>query len=152
MVTSVSTVPAVQRAFVTAVDAEVPTGVSVHRAWPGPDATPKMVFLTDVDWQFTEEAAIKAGRRFRNESYDANFEVWVLAESASPITAGDTLDELFTIYNAVEEAVVKAGSTVQAVDGLVSVTCSPSLVDVVTFNKGWGAAMRARLSVTARLT
>ena len=153
--TSTTTVAAVQAAFVTAARLEVPGGVTVWRAWPGQQATQKMVFFTDVEWTTTEDAVMKAGRRYRNESYDANFQVWNLQPGDPPDDPGDDITATYAIYNACEEVVVEASSSVRSVAGVVNVVCQPvRLSEPLAFVElgGWGFALDARLSVTARLT
>lgn len=150
-VTTVSTVSAVQAAFVTAAATEVPSGVTVWRTWPGQRATQRMVFFTDVDWASTEDATMKAGRRYRDESYDANFEIWHLVSGDSEGGA-TAIDDVLAIYNACEEVVVKSGSTVRSVAGVINVTCEPVRLEPIEVDTGWGVVMTARLSVTARLT
>lgn len=149
--TATTTVAAVQAAFVTAATAEVPAGVTVWRTWPGQSATQRMVFFTEAEWTGTDEAAIKTGRRWRDESYDLNLEIWHL-EQGSPDGGATAIDDVLAIYNACEEAVVKAGSTVRTVDGVVSVVCQPVRMEPIEVGTGWGVVMTARLAVEARLT
>lgn len=149
--TSTSTVSPVQAAFVTAASSEVPSGVTVWRMWPGPRATVRMVFFTDVSWVDTEDALIKTGRRHRDEEYQANFEIWQLV-TAEPDGGGDVVDDVFAIYDACEEAVVKDNSTVRAVDGVLNVVCQPVRLEPLEFETGWGVVLTAGLNVTARLS
>ena len=149
--TTTTTVSAVQAAFVTAASAEVPAGVKVSRVWPGADATRRMVFFTDTDWSVMEDALIKAGRRFRNEEYDANLEIWSFPEDGPADGAGAT-DDVLEIFTACEEVVVKDGSAVRSVAGLVNATFQPVRMEPVTFEKAWAMVLTARLSVSARLT
>ena len=149
--TTTTTVSAVQAAFVTAASAQVPNGVTVSRVWPGADATRRMVFFTDTDWSATDDAALKTGRRFRDEEYSANFEVWSFPEDG-PADGARATDDVLDIYNACEEVVVKANSTVRSVAGVTHVECQPIRMEPVTFEKAWAMVLTARLSVTARLT
>lgn len=149
--TTTTTVSAVQAAFVTAAKLEVPSGVTVHRVWPGADATRRMVFFTDVDWTLTDDALIKAGRRFRNEEYSANFEIWSFPEDG-PADGASAIDDALAIYNACEEVVAKDASTVRSVAGLINATCQPIRLEPVTVEKAWAIVLTARLSVSARLS
>lgn len=150
--TSTTTVGAVQAAFLSAVEAELPAGVEAHRVWPGANATRRMVFFTDVEWVTFEDAVIKAGRRSRNEEYNANFECWVFPEDTTD--GAGAISDALAIFNACEEAVVKAGSTVNgdSVDGVVHIECQAVRLEPVAFEKGWAAVVTGRLNVTARLT
>lgn len=145
-----TTVAAVQSAFVTAASAVVPSGTTVHRMWPGPDATRDMVFFTDTDWQSVDDAVIKAGRRYRNETYQANFEVWTF-HAGSPSEAGEAIDDALAIYNACEGVIAEASSTVRAVDGVINATCELARMEPVAFERGWAVVIQARLNVSARL-
>ena len=149
--TSTTTVAAVQAAFVTAAKLEVPDGVTVHRLWPGADATRRMVFFTSVDWSDTSDAVIKAGRRYRDETYDADFEVWCFPADG-PADGASAIDDVLAIYNACEEVVVQADSPVRSVAGIVNVTCEPVRLEPVTVEQAWAVVLTARLSVQARLT
>lgn len=149
--TTTTTFAAVQAAFVTAAADAVPTGVTVSRLWPGPDATSKMVFLTDVDWVSVEDALITPARRKRNESYNASFEIWNLSKDSIRERGSQIIDDTKLIYDACEGVVVQADSPVRAVAGVVNAVCEPTRLEVVTFEAGWGAVLTAQLSVTARL-
>ena len=149
--TLTTTVSAVQAAFVTAAAAVVPTDVAVHRLWPGPAATERMVFFTEVDWRSTEDAVIKAGRRYRDENVDLNFEVWEF-QHGEPDGGAEAIDAALAVYNACEGVVVQDASTVRAVAGVTNVVCQPVRLEPVQFDRGWAVVLTARLSVTARLT
>lgn len=150
--TTKSTAVAVKTAFITAAKAEVPAGVTIHYAWPGPDATRRMVFFTDTAFDVDgEDAAIKAGRRFRNEVYDANFEIWCFPDDGPADPAAAETDAN-AIFDACAEAVVKAGSAVQTVAGVRSVECGKASTQPVTVEKEWAIVITARLRVTARLS
>lgn len=150
-----TTVFAVQEAFVTEARSQVVgiTGdeVTVWRVWPGQESTRRMVFFTDIDWDATEEAAVKPGRRWRDESYAANFEIWVFPENGE-LEAADAYSAAEAIYEACEEAVVRADSPVRAVDGVVNVVCQPTRLQAVTVDENWAVVINARLAATARLT
>ena len=148
--TTTTTVSAVQAAFVTAASAEVPNGVTVHRLWPGADATRRMVFFTDVDFVLDEDAAIKAGRRSRNEEYNANFEIWCFPADG-PADGESAMDDVQAIYDACEEAVVQADSPILAVAGVRMATCQRVRAEPVTVEKAWAYVLTARLNIRARL-
>lgn len=150
-VTATTTVSAVQAAFVAAAAVQVPADVGVHRVWPGEEATARMVFFTETDWTLTEDALIKAGRRHRDEEYEANFEIWSFPEGG-PADGASAIDDAIEIFNACEEVVVKANSTVRAVDGVTNVVCAPVRLEPVAFEKAWAIVLTGRLTVTARLS
>ena len=148
--TTTTTVSAVQAAFVAAASTAAPAGVTVWRTWPGQQATQRMVFFTEVDWDETDDALIKAGRRWRDESYSASFEIWHL-EPGTPDGGAEAIDDVLAIYNACEGVVVQADSTVRAVAGVTNVTCEPARLELLEVGTGWGAVITGRLSVQARL-
>lgn len=150
-VATTTTFDAVQEAFVTAAQANVAQGVTVARLWPGPDSTHQMVFMTDVDWIEVTDANIKAGRRHRDEIYNANFEVWNLKPSRHRTDSADAIAEAKAIYDACEEVVAQADSTVRGVAGVTNATCKLVRYEPVTIENAWGVVITARLSVTARL-
>ena len=151
-----TTVFAVQAAFVAeagtqtaAIPSESP--IKVTRVWPGADGERRMVFFTDIDWNDTEDPYSKTGRRFRNEDYSANFQIWVFPEGGEE-DAESAFDELEAIYNACEEAVVRSNSPVRAVDGITHVICQPTRIQAATVDGAWCAVLDGRLAVTAHLT
>lgn len=151
-----TTVFAVQAAFVTEARTQVEAiadaqDVTVWRVWPGQEATRRMVFFTDIDWNDTEDAYKKAGRRYRNEDYSANFEIWVFPEGGEA-DAASAYAEAEAIYDACEEAIIEASSPVRAVDGVTHIVCQPTRLQAVTVDENWAIVINARLAVTAQLT
>ncbi len=147
----VSTVPAVRAALETEINERLPSGVKCYRAWPGPDAAAEMVVLGKVEGSH-EIAAIKAGRRFRNETYSIEAEAWVFgAAGMTPTNVGPVEDRAWELMEAVENTL----AVDPTIDGTQTVNWAGVgriEMDVATFEKGWAVRVLMTIEVTARLT
>lgn len=105
MTSTASTVGIVQDALVSRIDARVADlgDIKVAGVWPGPQAKKEMLFLGETRWEDYDIASIKGGRKQRDERYEIDFELWVLAESGSPSDPSTTRDRAFDILEKAED-------------------------------------------------
>lgn len=144
-----SVVPACEAAVVSLVRAAITDDATFWRAWPGPDATRRMGFLTEVSWDLYEDAAVKSSPRNRREQFDLGFELWEFG--TGDITSAADVSDSAMSQLAVLEGVLRVEAKL-GVDGVSRAMVRPQRKEAVQFEKGWGFAVTGTIAVEAYLT
>lgn len=148
-----SSVPAVTDAVIGVLTAAV--GFDVFEAWPGPEATAEMVFLSGVEWDEYRVPTIKTGRKARQEDYRLKFEVWVvLAEDTSPGRPKVSRDRAFELFGLVEDAFSEDPSVGlgYAANSIQWALAAPSDAGPIKFDNGHAYQIKGAVEVHARLS
>lgn len=143
-----SAVPASEAAIVALVNAAITDEMTFWRAWPGPESTRRMGFLTEVFWPSYEDAAMKTGPRFRRERFEIGFELWEFADE-DPSTAGDASDSAMAQLAFIEN-VLRLNPKL-GIECVQHADISPDRKQAVVFEAGWGYAITGTIDVEAYL-
>ena len=150
-----STVPTVIDAALSAINADLPSGVEAFEAWPGPEAAAEMVVLGEVTWEDYEVASIKAGRQRRQEDWTVAFEVFVFgtayaAKGSTPANPAPARNRAFVLATSLEDVLADNPKLGVGSGGWAATALTAAGPRV--FEKGWAYRVAGRIHVQARLT
>lgn len=127
--------------------------VTVHEAWPGPDAVREMVVFGEVTWPDYSIATIKAGRQYRNEEFNLAFEVLIFGEpNTSPAEPKPARDRAFAVLAVVEDFLAVDPQAALASDVIQWAEIRPASAGPRVFEHGWAYRIAGSIVGKARLT
>lgn len=122
------------------------SGAQVDPGWPGDEAKPELVWVSDLDGEVTIPVS-KAGRMYRDDQFQIPLQVRVFGKRTTTLT-GDRLHE---IVSAIEDYFAD-DCTIGDFDGVVSAEVSSVRSTITTLPEGPIGFAEVVVSVHARLT
>lgn len=146
---NVSSVPRAKAAILAMVQGTLTglnTAGAITWAHPGGDPPKEMVFLSDVEFDDEQTAAMRTAPRYQDETYSVPVWVSILAEGNDPQSAEERMWE---IVGAVEN-VIRADQSLGGMTGLHWALVNGKTPRNIMTDQGWAAECMVRVKCHAR--